>query len=112
MNNKLLYLKLIHTIIWTFFVFVIFYILYSGIFDRINVYTFIAIGLVVLEGIILILFSWKCPITVVGRKYTDDHEAGFDIFLPKWVAKNNKTIFGTLFGIGTFIVILRLLDIC
>jgi hypothetical protein len=111
MSKKLLCIKLIHTIIWAFFVLVIFYILLAGILDKINVYTFIAIGLVVAEGLILLLFGWRCPLTVVGEKYTDDYEIGFDIFLPKWMAKNNKVIFGTLFGIGVVIVILRLLDI-
>ncbi len=79
--------------------------------DRINVHTFIAIGLVLIEGLILILFGWRCPLTVVGEKYTDDHEIGFDIFLPKWLAKNNKAILGTLFEVGTVIVILRSFDI-
>lgn len=111
MNKKLLCIKLIHTIIWAFFVLVIFYILFAGIFDRINIYTFIAIGLVLIEGLILILFGWRCPLTVMGEKYSDDHEIGFDIFLPKWLAKNNKTILGAIFGIGAVIVILRLLDI-
>jgi hypothetical protein len=111
MSKKLLCIKLIHTIIWAFLVLVIFYILFTGIFDKINVYTFIAIGLVVIEGLILLLFGWRCPLTVVGEKYTDNHEIGFDIFLPKWIAKNNKAIFGAIFGIGAVIVILRLLDI-
>mgnify|MGYP006924659613 CR=1 FL=1 len=57
MNKKLLRIKLIHTIILAFFVSVIFYILFAGIFDRINIYTFIAIRLVVLEGLILLLFG-------------------------------------------------------
>lgn len=111
MSRKLRFIKLIHTVIWAFFVLVIFYILFAGIFDRINVYTFIAIGLVVTEGLILLLFGWRCPLTIVGEKYTDDYEIGFDIFLPKWLAKNNKTILGVLFGIGAAIVISRLLNI-
>ena len=49
--------------------------------------------------------------TVVGERYTDDHEIGFDIFSPKWLAKNYKAILGTFFGIGVIIVILRLLNI-
>lgn len=111
MSKKLQFIKLIHTIIWAFFVIVIFYILFASIFDKINIYTFIAIGLVVIEGLILLLFGWRCPLTVVAGKYTDDHDIGFDIFLPKWIAKNNKAIFGALFGIGTVIAILRLLAI-
>ncbi len=111
MSKKLLCIKIFHTIIWVFFVLVIFYILFAGIFDKINVYTFIAIGLVVVEGLLLLLFGWRCPLTVVGKKYTDNHEIGFDIFLPKWLAENNKAIFGALFGIGAAMIILRLLDL-
>ena len=111
MRKKLFCLKLIHTIIWAFFVLVIFYILFAGIFDRVNGYTFLAIGLVVIEGLILLLVGWRCPLTVVGEKHTVNHETGFDIFLPRWLAKHNKAIFGTLFGIGAVLVILRLLGI-
>lgn len=107
MNKRLLGIKLIHTVIWAFFVVVIFYILYAGIFDRVHGYTFVAIGLVVAEGLILLLFGWKCPLTVAAKNYTDHYEVGFDIFLPQWMAKNNKTILGLLFGIGTVIVVLR-----
>ena len=108
MKRKLFYIKLLHTIIWVFFVIVIFYLLYAGIFDKITIYTLIAILLVAIEGLVLLLFGWRCPLTVLGNKFSDDHEVGFDIFLPKWLAKHNKTIFGTLYGIGIVIVLLRL----
>lgn len=109
MNKKLFYLKLAHTAIWAFFVSVIFYILYAGIFNQINVYTWIAIGLVIMEGIILFIFKWKCPLTIIGYKYTDNHDVGFDIYLPRWLAKYNKIIFTTIFVIGLLIVLFRLL---
>lgn len=111
MNRKLFYIKLIHTIIWFFYVIVIFYILYTGILNRVNAYTFAAIGLVVIEGLVLLAFRWRCPLTVLGLKYTENNEVGFDIFIPKWVAKNNKTIFGTLYGIGVIVVIVRMIMI-
>jgi hypothetical protein len=108
MNKKLFYIKLVHTIIWLFYVVVIFYILYAGIWNKIDVYTLIAIGLVVLEGLILLAFRWRCPLTVLGLKYTENNDVGFDILIPKWLAKNNKIIFGTLYGVGVIIVIIRL----
>ncbi len=89
----------------------IFYVLFTGIFDRINVFTFIAIGLVMLDVLILLLFGWRCPFTILAEKYTDNHETGFDLFVPVWLAGYNKTIFGTIFGIGLIVVILRLLEI-
>ena len=108
MNKKLFYLKLAHTVIWAFFVSIIFYVLYAGIFNQINVYTWIAIGLVIMEGIILFIFKWKCPLTIIGYKYTDNHDVGFDIYLPRWLAKYNKIIFTTIFVIGLLTVIFRL----
>jgi len=38
-KKKLIKIKLIHTIIWVFYVIVIFYILYCGITNTTNVYT-------------------------------------------------------------------------
>lgn len=111
MCKKLFCLKLMHTIIWVFYVLVISYIFYSGIYNKINLYTWIAIGLVIIEGIILIIFKGKCPLTILGHKYTDNHQVGFDIYLPRWLAKYNKVIFGTIFVIGILIVIYRILKI-
>jgi len=89
-SRKLLAIKVIHTLIWLFFVCLIFYILYSGIFNKINSYTWIAIGLVIGEGIVLVLFRMLCPLTVLARKYSDSTKENFDIFLPNWLALNNK----------------------
>lgn len=109
MKNKLLFVKLVHTVVWVFYVIVIGSILYCGIFDKVGILTFTAIGLVLLEGLVLVTFKGKCPLTILGYRYTDHAEAGFDIFLPKWLAKNNKLIFGTLFAIGTVLSILRVI---
>ena len=81
-SGKLFVIKLLHSIIWIFFVTVIFYILYSGIANEISTLTWIAIGLVIGEGIILLIFKMFCPLTIIARKYSDSDSANFDIFLP------------------------------
>lgn len=68
-----------------------------------------AVALVIIEGIILLINGWRCPLTRLGEKYTEQTNVGFDIFLPKWLAKNNKTIFTALFFLGVIIVIYRVL---
>ncbi len=108
-NQRLFTIKVIHTIVWVFFVVMIFYILYAGIADKIGILVWFAISLVVIEGIVLLINGWKCPLTILGQNYTDDTDAGFDIFLPKWLAKNNKVIFTTIYFLGVAIVIYRLL---
>ncbi|SMG20845.1 hypothetical protein SAMN03080602_01348 [Arenibacter troitsensis] len=106
-ENRLLAIKWVHTLIWLFLVVVIFYILYSGIFNEINIYTWIGIGLIILEGIVLLVFKMFCPLTIMARKYSDSEMDNFDIFLPNWLAKYNKLIFTTLYIIGLILVLVR-----
>lgn len=107
--NKLLIIKLIHTLIWAFFVAVIFYILYSGVTDTITIYTWIGIGLIIVEGLVLLLFKMSCPLTLVARNYSDSQKDNFDIFLPNWLAKYNKSIFTSIFVFAFVLVIYRTL---
>lgn len=95
--------------IWLFFVAIIFYVLYSGITNTINVLTWISIGLVIGEGIVLLIFQMYCPLTILARKYSDSKKANFDIFLPNWLAKYNKIIFTSLFLLGLAMVLIRVL---
>jgi hypothetical protein len=107
-SDKLLAIKWVHTIIWIFFVSVIFYILYSGVTNQINMYTWIAIGLIILEGIILTIFKMFCPLTILARRYSDSENDNFDIFLPNWLAKYNKVIFTTIYLLAVILVLVRI----
>ncbi len=108
-TNNLLLIKLFHTLIWFIFVVVIFFILYSGISNKINLYTWIGIGLIIGEGIVLLIFKMFCPLTVLARKYSDSQKDNFDIFLPNWLAIYNKLIFTSIFLIGLILVLYRTL---
>ena len=100
-------IKILHTLIWAFFVSIILYILYSGVYDHITIYTWIAIALVIGEGIVLMIFGMFCPLTVWARKYSDSEADNFDIYLPNWLARNNKIIFTSIFMVGLIWVIYR-----
>lgn len=107
---KLFWVKLIHTVIWAFFVTVIFYVLYCGLANQLTTYTWIAIGLVVVEGLVLLVFGGRCPLTILARNYADSDRDNFDIFLPIWLARYNKLIFTSLYVIGLMLVGYRLLQ--
>lgn len=109
-DNKLLGIKLIHTIIWVFFVFVIFYVLYSGITNAITSFTWIGIGLIIGEGLVLLAFKMFCPLTLIARKYSNSERENFDIFLPNWLAKHNKLIFTSIFMVGVALVLWRVIQ--
>jgi len=54
-------------------------------------------GAVLIECAILSLNHSRCPLTNVARRYTDERKENFDIYLPLWLARYNKAIFGTVF---------------
>ena len=47
----------------------------------------------------------RCPLTDLASRYTDERTDNFDIYLPLWLARSNKTIFGTLFVVGELFVL-------
>ena len=107
--SKLILLKSLHTLIWVFFNVVIFYFVYAVIINRIDRWVWICLGLVVLEGLVLLIFKSLCPITVVARKYSDSDKANFDIYLPNWLAKYNKRIYTAIVVVGVIILLYRLI---
>ncbi len=48
----------------------------------------------------LLLTDWRCPLTRVAARFTTDRRDNFDIFLPDWLARYNKEIFGGLYVAG------------
>lgn len=105
MKTKLILIKVIHTLIWVFFNFVIFYMLYAVIIDKLDSWLWLGYALIVLEGITLLIFNFFCPLTIIARKYSDSTKDNFDIYLPNWLAKYNKLIYS---GIMVIIIILTI----
>ncbi len=60
----------------------------------------VLIGFVAVESLVLVLNSWRCPLTGIAARYTDDRRDNFDIYLPQWLARYNKEIFGSLYVVG------------
>jgi hypothetical protein len=109
-SSKLIFVKSIHSLIWVFFNVVIFYMLYAVIADKIDKWVWICIGLIALEGLVLLVFKSICPVTLIARKYSDSTSANFDIYLPNWLAKYNKLIYTIIVGIALLILIYRMMS--
>lgn len=107
-GSKLVLIKSIHTIIWVFFNVVIFYLAYAVIAGKIDKWIWIGLGLFVIEGLVLLIFKMKCPLTVIARKYSDSAKDNFDIYLPNWLAKYNKEIYTIILAFVVLILIGRL----
>ena len=67
-------------------------------------------ALVTIECVVLIANHWQCPLTSVAAEYTADRRDNFDIYLPAWLARYNKQLFGALFVAAELFVIWRWLE--
>lgn len=107
---NLAFIKTIHTAIWLFFNIVIFYLLYAVITNRIDIWVWICISLIALEGIVLLVFKNVCPVTLIAKNYSNSTKDNFDIYLPDWLARHNKKIYSIIVLIAIVILIYRLLN--
>ncbi len=82
---------------------------YEVIVNKIDKFVWFGVGLILVEGIVLLFFRMKCPLTIIARKYSQSAKDNFDIYLPNWLAKNNKLIYTTIFIIIICLLIFRLL---
>jgi hypothetical protein len=89
-------IKVAHTIVWAFFVGCILAIPVASWRGEHRVAAWLAVA-VAGEVVILVINKWRCPLTSVAARYTDDRLENFDIYLPEWLAKYNKSIFGVLY---------------
>jgi hypothetical protein len=64
-------------------------------------------AIVAIEVVVLLLNGLRCPLTSVAARYTDERRENFDIYLPLWLAKYNKRIFGTLYVAGVVFAFVR-----
>lgn len=98
--------KLFHTAIWAVIATCVVAIPFLG-WAEMYVYVSLLTGIVVLEILVLAINGWRCPLTKIAERYTDDRSENFDIYLPLWIARHNKLIFGTLFLVGEVVVLSR-----
>ncbi|PKM87692.1 hypothetical protein CVU83_02745 [Candidatus Falkowbacteria bacterium HGW-Falkowbacteria-2] len=105
MISKLVLVKTTHTIVWAVMAAATLYIVYCGYMNTLTPLLWFSIGLIMFEGIVLLINKWSCPLTAVAGKYTEDRRDNFDIYLPLYIARYNKIIFTTLFIIGIILVI-------
>lgn len=106
-RSKLRLIKIVHTLIWLFFNVVIFYMLYAVLENKIDKWLWIGYGLIVLEGIVLLIFRFYCPLTILARKFSDSSRSNFDIYLPEWLARYNKIIYSVIVLIIIILTVFR-----
>jgi uncharacterized membrane protein len=98
--------KIVHTLAWSVFAGCIAALPVAAYFKDFRL-AVLLIAIVLVEVLVLFANHFRCPLTVVAARYTSDRRANFDIYLPLWIARYNKEIFGSLFVIGILFTIAR-----
>jgi hypothetical protein len=105
-DEILMLIKVAHTAIWAVMATAIVSLPIAAVRGRFRLAGWLT-ALIVAECIVLALNGGRCPLTDLAARFTPDRAANFDIYLPQWIAQNNKTIFGSLFVVGELVLVWR-----
>jgi hypothetical protein len=108
MKLTILHVKLVHTVIFWVLSACVAYALFSGVVGRINTWTWIAVGLVLVESIVLAAYGWTCPLTILAERLGATRGSVTDIFLPRWLADRIFPICGGTFALALLLIVLRI----
>ena len=97
-------IKFLHTLVWAFFAGCILALPLAARMHHLG-WALILTLLILLECGVLALNRGRCPLTDLAAQYTAQRMDNFDIYLPNWLARHNKEIFGTLFLVNEFVVL-------
>jgi hypothetical protein len=91
--------RIVHTVVWAFFAGCICAIPVAAWMGRFT-HAAVLAAVVFVEVAILAVNQMRCPLTDVAARYTPDRADNFDIYLPLWLARHNKFVFGALYVAG------------
>lgn len=94
--------KLVHTVVWAVFVACIVAAPVAALAGRLRV-ALVLNAIVLGEVVVLAANRWRCPLTDVATRYTENRADNFDIYLPVSVARYNKQVFGSLYAAGLLV---------
>jgi hypothetical protein len=107
--RALIAVKLVHTAIWAFFVVCILALPIAAIVRRFDWALILSI-LVLIECGVLAFNRGRCPLTGMAARFTQEQGDAFDIYLPAWLARWNKALFGSLFVLFELFVLWKWLQ--
>lgn len=107
MKQAVFWVRFFHSIVLFFLLVCLGLTLYAGLTGRITNVTWIAFGLVLAEGIVLLINRWHCPLTTFAEKLGAPNGAVAHLFMPAWLADRLFLICGVLFGVSTLLLLLR-----
>jgi hypothetical protein len=86
-NKKVFVIKFIHSILFWLMVFCLVYILYCCIIRIYNWTLLTAVGVIIIEGLSIVLNHGRCPLTTLAEKYGAENGAVTHLFMPLFYAR-------------------------
>jgi hypothetical protein len=99
-------IKVLHTAVWMIFAGCIVAIPVVAAAKQFTV-AWVLSGIFLVECLVLAANHGRCPLTDLAAGHTQERADNFDIYLPLWLAKYNKIIFGSLFVAGEVFLFVR-----
>lgn len=106
-ERTLFAIKAVHTAIFFYMSASVFYILYSGIKNRVTTATKLAVLSVLFEGVALLVNDGRCPLTTLAEDLGTEKGSVTDIFLPGWLASRIFSIYTPIFVLGLGLLMVR-----
>ncbi len=97
-------IRTLHTLLWAFFAGCVLALPAAALRRRFRLGAILS-GTVLFECAVLALNRGRCPLTDVAGRLTAERADNFDIYLPLWLARYNKLIFGALFLAGELLLL-------
>jgi hypothetical protein len=99
-------IRIIHALIVFLFIAFIAVVYHRGITKNIDAWFYIASVAIAIEGILVILNRWDCPLTFIHKRY-GDNKGFFGLFMPDDMARHTIKLFAVIAVIGYIIVFLN-----
>lgn len=106
----LIWVKLLHTLVFIVMFTAILVLLYCGVVDDLSYWTALAFGLISIEVVIYAANGFRCPLRTLAETLTPDGQPITDIYLPPWLSARVVAISTPLLGIACLLLLVRLLS--
>lgn len=103
--NAILWVRLIHTLVFFFASSCIGYTLYRGFSGRSDRYLWGSVAIVAGIGLSYLLNGFECPLATLIQRLAGGDRSVSDIFLPAWFADKIVPVSSVVFALGLGLVI-------
>jgi hypothetical protein len=101
-------IKVVHTVIFWILSLCVVHALFSAVAGRITAWTWAAVGVVMVESVVLMMSGWTCPLTRLAERHGATDGSVADLFLPKWLADRIFPVCGTSYVVAVVIIVWRM----